>query len=151
VLVVEDDVMLADYLADALEELGHEVCGIASAVSDALGGVRLNHPDVAVIDVQLRHGERGTEIAEQLAISNGLGGLGILYVSGNPDLVSREARFGHACLTKPYALSALASALTIVGDLSKGSEAPSVLPRGMRLLGHALATPARKSDAGWNG
>jgi two-component system, response regulator PdtaR len=135
VLVVEDDVMLADYLADALEDQGHEVCGIAAAVSDAVDCVRLNHPDIAVIDVQLSNGERGTDITEQLAVSDDLRGLGILYVSGNPDFVSQEARFGHACLTKPYGLVTLASALTIVSDLSKGTPAPSALPRGMRLLG----------------
>ena len=33
VLVVEDDVMLADSLADALEDDGHIVCGVAATVA----------------------------------------------------------------------------------------------------------------------
>jgi DNA-binding response OmpR family regulator len=142
ILVVEDDVMLADFLADALEEQGHKVCGIAATVFEAVGEVRLSHPEIAVIDVQLGNGERGTEIAEQLAVSEDLRGLGILYVSGNPDLVTKEARFGHACLTKPYSLATLASALKIVSGLTTGIGAPTVLPRGMRLLRGMQAVPA---------
>jgi DNA-binding response OmpR family regulator len=134
IFIVEDDIMLADYLADALEEQHHEVCGIATNVSEAVSGVRLNRPDIAMIDVQLGHGERGTDIAERLASSDDLNGLGILYVSGNADLVQREARFGHACLSKPYGLSALASALTIVGQLMEGQGTVPALPHGMQLL-----------------
>lgn len=139
IFIVEDDIMLADFLADALEEQCHEVCGIATNVSEAVSGVRLQRPDIAVIDVQLSRGERGTDVAEQLASSDDLNGLGILYVSGNAELVGRDARFGHACLSKPYGISALASALTIVGELRDGHGTVSALPRGMYLLGDTRA------------
>jgi two-component system, response regulator PdtaR len=139
VLVVEDDNMLADFLADALEEHGHEVAGISATVSEAVASVRRDHPEIAVIDAQLAHNDRGTDIAEQLASSDDLNGLGILYVSGNPEMVLREARFGHACRTKPYGLATLASALTIVRDLAAGKRVPAALPHGMQLLRSEMA------------
>jgi CheY-like chemotaxis protein len=140
VLVVEDDFMLADCLADALLDDGHTVCGIAATVAEALVLARQHHPDVAVVDMQLRGRERGSDIAEQLKESGDLGQTGILYVTGEAERVFREARVGHACLSKPYTLSALGSALKIVREIAGEGFTSRVLPRGLRLL-HSTAAP----------
>jgi len=134
VIVAEDDIMLADFLADALEELGHEVSGVASDVAGAVTLARAHRPELAILDMQLGRGELGTEIANRLSASNDLDGIAILYVTGEAERVLREARFGHACLHKPYSIATLQRALTIVDDMAHGIVPPRTLPPGMLLL-----------------
>jgi CheY-like chemotaxis protein len=134
VLVVEDDVMLADCLAEALLDDGHVICGIASTVAEALALARRQRPDVAILDMQLRGNERGSDIADQLAESGDLGDTGILYVTGEPERVHQEARVGHACLSKPYAFATLRTALEIVREIALEGGTSRPLPRGLQLL-----------------
>ena len=133
VLVVEDDVMVADCLAEALLEDGHEVCGIASTVAEA-GLARRHRPAVGIFDMQLRANERGSDIPDQLSASGDLGDMAILYVTGEAERVFQEARIGHACLNKPYTLAALGTALEIVRDIALKGDTFRALPRGLQLL-----------------
>jgi CheY-like chemotaxis protein len=134
VLVVEDDAMLADFLAEALTDDGHVVCGVASTVAEAVALARRHRPDVGVFDMQLQGGERGSDVADQLSDSGDLGHMGVLYVTGEAERVYREARVGHACLNKPYKFSALNEALEIVRDIALEGQTSRVAPRGLQLL-----------------
>lgn len=134
VLVVEDDVMLADCLAEALLGDGHVVCGIASTVAEAMMLTRLHRPDVAILDMHLGGEERGSDIADQLAQSGDLGKLGILYVTGEAERVHKEATVGHACLNKPYSFKALNAALEMVLEIAVEGRTSRPLPRGVQLL-----------------
>jgi CheY-like chemotaxis protein len=134
VLVAEDDLMLADCLADALQDNGHVVCGIASTVAEAVALARRYHPDVAVLDMQMRGRELGSDIADQLAKSGDLGTTGILYVTGEAERVHQEARVGHGCLNKPYSILALNAALEIVREIALEGRTSRPLPRGLQLL-----------------
>jgi CheY-like chemotaxis protein len=53
VLVVEDEALIAMYLEDVLLELGCQVIGPASTVSEALGLAARSRPDAATLDVNL--------------------------------------------------------------------------------------------------
>ena len=134
VLVVENDAVLADCLTEALLDNGHMVCGVASSIADAVGLARQHRPDVAIVEMFLHDKERGSDIADQLTESGDLGRTGVLYVSGEAERVIREARIGHACLRKPYTLSALDSALEIVREIAREGGTSRILPRGLRLM-----------------
>jgi hypothetical protein len=84
--------------------------------------------------MQLAGAERGSDIVDQLVASGDLGRIGILYVSGEADRVYQEARFGHACVKKPYTMHTLEAALAIVRDIALDCRTSQALPRGMRLL-----------------
>ena len=141
VLVVEDDVMLADSLADALEDDGHIVCGVAATVAEAVALARRHRPDVAIVDMQLRGTELGSEVADRLTESGDLGDTGILYVTGEAERVLRGARVGHACLNKPYQFSTLNTALEIVREIVREGGTTRVLPQGLRLLRSTAMCP----------
>jgi CheY-like chemotaxis protein len=132
--LAEDDAMLADCLAETLQDDGHVVCGIAATVAEAVALARLHRPDIAILDMQMRRGERGSDIADQLAASDDLGQMGILYVTGGAERVQREARVGHACLGKPYNQTDLIAALDIVRDIARDGGSTRPLPRRLHLL-----------------
>ena len=134
VLVVEDDLLLADVLAEALLCDGHVVCGVASTVAEAVTLARRHRPDVAVLDMQLRRGERGSDVAKQLADTDELGDIGILYVTGEVERVIQDARVGHAYLGKPYRLATMNAALEIVRDIATNGGTSHALPRGLKLM-----------------
>jgi len=103
-------------------------------VRDAVALARLKRPDVALLDLQLSANENGTDIVDQLIASGDLGRIGILYVTGEAGFVYRDACFGHACLQKPYSLTALEAAIQIVRDLACGSAVSKAPPHGIGLL-----------------
>ena len=141
VLIVEDDVMLADCLAEALVDDGHVVCGVVSTVAAAVALARRHRPDAAILDMQLSSRERGSDVADQLAASGDLGDTGVLYVTGEAERVHQEARVGHACLSKPYTQAALNAALIIVREIARDGGTSRPLPRGLQLLRSATTPP----------
>jgi DNA-binding response OmpR family regulator len=135
ILIVDDDVMLADLLEAELLDQGHEVCGVTTNVAEAVGLVRLHRPDIAVLDMKLKGTELGSDIAHRLAEAGDLRDLGILYVTGGVDFLHQHAGIGHACLQKPYSVAALTAALPIVRSIARGCAISGALPHGMQLLG----------------
>jgi CheY-like chemotaxis protein len=138
VLVVDDDLMIADMVEEVLVTYGYEVCGIAPAVAEAVALVRLHRPDLAVIDIRLADGELGTEIAAQLT---GFRRPGILYASGNTSHLGLTSADGDAFLTKPYRAEDLVRGLEIVAAIVAGGTASPPFPRGFQVLPLAGATP----------
>ena len=61
VLIVEDDLMLADFAEELLVEHGYKVGGIARTVGDAVARVRHSAPDLVVLDLRLADGGLGSD------------------------------------------------------------------------------------------
>lgn len=66
VLLVEDEAMIAILMEDFLRELGCEDVIICGDLSGALARVAFPGFDVAVLDINLSHGETSYPIAEEL-------------------------------------------------------------------------------------
>jgi len=141
IVIADDEVMLVDFLEEALQDLGHEVCGIAANATEAARLIRLHRPDVTILDMQLGREETGVGIINQLARTCDLGKMGILYVSGQCARVHEEARHGHACLKKPYSIASLECSLAIVWDLACGRVLSREMPRELELLHNPALTP----------
>src|SRR5688500_18759129 len=67
ILIVEDEPLIAMMLEDFLAELGHEVVGTCDTVEQALDHVAKGGFDLAIVDVQLKDGERAWAVADRLA------------------------------------------------------------------------------------
>src|SRR5471030_165608 len=61
VMIAEDDLLMADMLADVLIESGYEVCGIARTVEEGVELGERHKPDLALLDLRLAAGGLGTE------------------------------------------------------------------------------------------
>jgi DNA-binding response OmpR family regulator len=129
VLIVEDDLMLADFAEEILVERGYEVSGIARTVADAVALVRRSKPDLVILDQRLADGGLGTEVAAQLPSP---GRPGILYVTANMSQV--DLTHGDACLAKPYRSADLVRGLEIVAEIVATGKAQPPFPRGFQLL-----------------
>ena len=130
VLIVEDDLMIADMVDLVLVEHGYNVCGVARTVTDAIALVREQNPDFAVIDMRLGDDELGTEVVARLG--GGLGNLGVLYATGNKSKLSGAD--GHACISKPYRDIDLIRGLEIVAEIMATGTASPPFPRGFQVL-----------------
>ena len=138
VLIVEDDLMLADFAEAILVEHGYEISGIARTVADAVALARDARPDLVILDLRLADGGLGTEVAAQLRL---LGRPGVLYITGNMSQVALTC--GDACLAKPYRAVDLLRGLEIVAEIVATGKAQPPFPPGF----HLLHPGAAKSDA----
>jgi DNA-binding response OmpR family regulator len=131
VLIVEDDVMIAEMTAELLGEHDFAVCGIAATGDEAMSLARSTSPGIALIDLRLANDERGAEVAARL---EALGRIGILYTTGNAERAALEGASGEGCLIKPYTCGDLLRALAIVGELVATGESSLPFPTQFRRL-----------------
>ena len=105
ILLVEDEVLIAEMVVDMLEALGATVIGPATCLETGLSLAGSEDIDAAVLDVNLR-GKRIDPIAD-LLISRGVP---VVFATGYGKAAG--AAKGHAeAIDKPYTQDRLASAL----------------------------------------
>lgn len=66
VLVVEDEVIIADNICDTLEELGYEVLEPAISYTEAMLTIEKEKPDIAILDIMLSGKKTGIDIAKEI-------------------------------------------------------------------------------------
>ena len=131
VLIVEDNLLIADDLEEALVQNDYKVCGIARTVEAGVKLAKLHKPKILIIDQKLDGNGLGTDVIARLGTFHRVG---ILYVTGNVANVMTTAINGHGCLAKPYQLDDLLRSLAIVeGMVATGRVAPP-FPRNFRVL-----------------
>ena len=146
VLIAEDDLMIADMLEEHLIASGYDVCGIARTVTEGLALAREHKPDIAVIDMRLADGGRGTELVAQFDTPRPA----ILYATGNTAEVRLTADDGAACITKPFRSEDLVRGLEIVADIAATGTTLRPFPHNFQLLVRRPTTPVeapRVTDA----
>lgn len=131
ILIVEDDVMIADYLEETLQDAGYDVCGIARNSAEAVALAQLHHPTLSVIDLRLANGEYGTRVGAALRKQ---GEIGILYATGNSRHPLLDGAVGQACISKPYTSQGIVAGIRIVAERMAQKSELSDFPAGFRLL-----------------
>ena len=66
VLIVEDEMIIAESISDMLEDLGYEVADICIRAKSALDKIKSNPPDIALFDINLKGEEDGIWLANQI-------------------------------------------------------------------------------------
>ena len=66
ILIVEDELVIAEDLKDTLEDLGYEVVGIAISSREALAMIEEKSPDLALLDIQIKGGKDGIQLAADI-------------------------------------------------------------------------------------
>lgn len=106
-IIVEDELLAAVHAEAVLESLGVEVIGTAEDSAGALELAR-RQPQLALVDLNLRDGFTGPDVAAQLARI----GIKVVFVTANPAELGPPARLAAPVLEKPLEEQRLAEALS---------------------------------------
>jgi two-component system, response regulator PdtaR len=107
VLVIEDDVLIANQIDAALSDAGFEIIGIAASGDEALEIVKSRLPTLAVIDVRLAGDRDGVDTAIELFHAHGVR---CIFASAYSDSEARrraEPAAPLGWLQKPYTITSL--------------------------------------------
>lgn len=113
-LIVEDSLLIAMDLEEAITRSGHEVIGIAPDMKVALNYAK--EADIAFVDVRLADGETGPELARHLVER----GLLVIFVTGNPMLVEGRDAGAVGVIAKPLTHQAAADVIQFAVDWRNG-------------------------------
>lgn len=123
VLVVEDEVIIADNICNTLESFGYDVLEPAITYKEAIERIELDQPDIAILDIVLSGKETGIDLAKEI---NKKYDFPFIFLTSNSDRATfAEAKLvePHAFLEKPFGKNELFAALELaVFSYSKKSE-----------------------------
>lgn len=107
ILIVEDEPLIAMMLEDFLDVLEHGVAGVADSCATALAAIAGGGVDAAILDVNLRGGEKSTAVAEALAAQ----GVPFIFATGGGDDGVDERFRDRPRLQKPFTMDGVEKAL----------------------------------------
>jgi CheY-like chemotaxis protein len=87
VLIVEDEHLVASYMADLMEEWGHVVVAICTTGADAIKHLQQGGIELALLDIKLKGELTGVDVAE---VARGQA-IAHVFVSGSGDPTTRSA------------------------------------------------------------
>jgi two-component system OmpR family response regulator len=130
ILVVDDEPTIRELVADALREAGYDVDTAANG-ADALQRMRRHAPDAIVLDLMMPTLD-GHGFVELMRLNPRFAAIPVLVVTATYAAYEAAERLGaSACLTKPFELDELVSAVArLVGDALPGHAAAPGVPNG---------------------
>jgi CheY-like chemotaxis protein len=131
---VEDDALIAFDLISTLKDAGHTTVGPAATSEHAFMLASANKPDVAFVDIRLRDGATGTEIARELQNRYRVP---CVFVSSSATDAHAARDAAVALITKPTGSDTVLAALDVVAALIRG-EQPKRIPPGMLMFRTSL-------------
>jgi DNA-binding NtrC family response regulator len=115
VLVVEDEVLIADYIVLELEDAGHEVIGTPVTATEALAILTEQSPDLVLCDISLKGGRDGIQLVEEMRSLGITSPHAFISGSGDPETKARAAATRPlAFLQKPFDYQKLITVLSKV-------------------------------------
>lgn len=102
ILVVDDEALIADYIAYLLKDAGHMIVGVAASGEEALNRLREVEADVAVVDIKLKGPIDGIQLVHEMRTHANIPHI-FISGSGDPETL-RRARdtLPLAFLQKPF-------------------------------------------------
>lgn len=118
ILIVEDEMLVALEVEAVLEDLGHEVVGIAPDLQTAMK-LAESPLDLALVDLNLRDGLTGPEIGARLSADKGAA---VLFVTANPRILGDGIAGAIGVVTKPADTALVKAAVDYALRVSQGDE-----------------------------
>lgn len=111
ILIVEDEPLIAMMIEDFLEILDKAHAGTADSVASGLALIEQGGVDAAILDVNLRGGEKSFPLADALAAK----GIPFVFATGGSQDVVADAYRDRPTLPKPFTMDGVAKALAALG------------------------------------
>lgn len=138
ILIVEDEPILAMLIAETLEEDGYEVVGPAYDEAEALRLAKIFPLDVAFVDINLRGGEEGIEVANFLRLNHGIFSL---FITGQVGVARERGAESIGVLSKPYSLDDLSNSASIVKSWLVGEKPKISFPNTLEIFNERTVDP----------
>ena len=130
ILIVEDELIIAEDMAMKLEGMGYSVVGSALDYEEAIDLLASQSPDIALLDINLGEEQKdGIWLGEYIRFHNKIP---FVYLTAyeTSDIVDRAlATEPHAYLTKPFNELSLRTSLAIAGQQHASSQATEPKPQ----------------------
>ncbi len=130
ILVAEDEALIAMMLTSSLEDAGHEVLGPAATLTEALALSEAAPPHLALLDIDLRDGSSGVNVARALFRRWRVPSIFVSAQSVEPRAV-RDVAIGQ--IRKPYEPETVLLGLEVARRVMAGGRAGR-LPHGLELF-----------------
>lgn len=135
ILIVEDDLLIAEMLKEMLCDLGYEVVAIAQNYEEAISALReIGHIDLCFVDINLEDSKNGFDVVKQLKESRNLP---FIFLTSYSDkmTISEAVRFQpEAYLLKPFSQTDLFTTVEIVRgkkNMNSHTRPPLVIKDGL--------------------
>jgi PAS domain S-box-containing protein len=113
IMVVEDEWLVAQGIKESLEDLGYEVVGLAATGEEALQSAALHRPDLVLMDILLKGGMDGIEVATRLRRDFEVPALFLTAYADSQTLGRAKMTEPYGYLLKPFEARELHSAVEI--------------------------------------
>ncbi|SHI88015.1 response regulator [Wenxinia saemankumensis] len=111
VMIIEDEAIIAMDLAATVQELGHEVTGIARTRTEAVALAQKTEPDLILADIQLADNSSGIDAIKDILENHP--DLPVVFITAFPErLLTGERPEPAFLITKPYVESQVRSAVS---------------------------------------
>ena len=109
VMIVEDNLMLADLLEEILVSHGHRVCGIARTRSEAFALAKAERPELVLADISLADGSSGIDaVVDILARMD----VPVIFITAFPErLLTGERPEPAYLVSKPFSPETLTATI----------------------------------------
>lgn len=99
VLIVEDEALLAMELESLVEQCGHSIAGWATSAPMAIELADSVSVDLAFVDIQLKNGTNGIEVADYLQKNNACT---VVFITADPRQIPSDFVGAAGVIAKPY-------------------------------------------------
>lgn len=120
ILIVEDDIVAAEFLQEILEDAGHQVLGIVSRARESIQKANALKPDLILMDIILKDNMSGCEAA--MAIRQNQKDCKIIFLTAHAEQEMIEyAQQCHssAYLMKPYRENEILATIAVIFSQTK--------------------------------
>lgn len=117
ILVVEDEVLIADFIQDLLLSEGYEDVNVVNSESEALAEFDSFKPEIVLMDINLNGKQKGIDLAQQINIE-----AQVIYLTAQNDVDTMSKAFAtnpQAYLTKPIRKTDLVAAIQLIETKKK--------------------------------
>jgi two-component system, LytTR family, response regulator LytT len=102
ILLVEDELIIADYMQECLEKLGYAVCGTCINYQEAIGALTKFLPDVVLVDITLKGTKSGIDVGSYIKQHYSIPFIFVTSHSDKSTIDKAKQTLPHAYLIKPF-------------------------------------------------